>query len=134
VTPSLFLRGGVLSLSTGQYEITFEECKNHTYTHEANKYCDLCNAKREVVGEALINEDGTWYYYKDSDMKNTTTLVKYKGKWFYVEDGVWVTRNALVEYKGVTFYIKGGKWDSSLKDTLYKIDGKTYKIKNGKVA
>ena len=69
--------------------------------------------------------DGKW-------ANKTTTLVKYNDVWFYVKKGKWAKDTIIFKYKGERFYVKKGKVDFSFSGKK-KINGKTYKIKNGKV-
>ena len=107
---------------------------NHQYAHDTDKDCDICGYIRDVESDALIKENGVWYYYKNGVKSDQTTLVKYSGKWFYVVDGIWDAKitNTLVKYEGKWFYIKGGKWNSNLEEGLYKYNGVYFWIKSGK--
>lgn len=80
----------------------------------------------------LVKHNGGYSYVKNGKWKNTNTLVKYKGKWFYVKKGKWVKDTLIFKYNGKRFYVKKGKVDFSFSGKK-KINGKTYKIKNGKV-
>lgn len=89
-------------------------------------------SKSDTEAELCKETNGKWYYYKNGEKQNATTLIKYKGKWFYVKNGVWdKTKDTLIKHKGKWFYIKNGKWDSS-QNTFFKYDGVWFYIENGK--
>ena len=98
------------------------------------KWFYIKNGKWNSDVNTLIKLDGEWFGIVNGKWDTSAkTLVKYSGKWFYVKNGKWCKDTAIVKYEGKRFYVKSGKVDFDYSGSK-KIDGKTYKIKNGKVA
>ncbi len=92
------------------------------------------NGKWDSTDRTLFKKNGKWFGIVNGKWDSSTkTLIKYKDKWFYIKNGKWCQDTAIVKYKGKRFYVKNGKVDFDYSGKK-KIDGKTYKIKNGKVA
>jgi hypothetical protein len=92
------------------------------------------NGKWNSSINTLVKIGNEWLGIVNGKLDTSTkTLIKYKGKWFYIKNGKWCKDTAIVKYKGKRFYVKKGKIDFDYSGKK-KIDGKTYKIKNGKVA
>ena len=99
-----------------------------------NKKFYIKNGKWSSGINTLVKVGGEWLGIVSGKFDTSAkTLIKYKGKWFYVKNGKWCKDTAIVKYKGKRFYVKNGKVDFDYSGKK-KIDGKTYKIKNGKVA
>ena len=99
-----------------------------------NKSFYIKNGKWDSSVNTLTKKNGEWLGIVNGKCDNSVnTLIKYKGKWFYVKNGKWCKDTAIVKYKGKSFYVKKGKVDFDFSGKK-KINGKTYKIKNGKVA
>jgi hypothetical protein len=91
------------------------------------------NGKWNSSINTLVKIGNEWLGIVNGKLDTSTkTLIKYKGKWFYIKNGKWCKDTAIVKYKGKRFYVKKGKIDFDYSGKK-KIDGKTYKIKNGKV-
>ena len=111
---------------------------NKTVTDKIIKYKErwfyIKNGKWNSNINTLVKKDGEWLGIVSGKWDSTAkTLVKYQGKWFYVNKGKWCKDTAIVKYKGKRFYVKNGKVDFDYSGKK-KINGKTYKIKIGKVA
>ncbi len=97
----------------------------------------LKNGKWAVSYTGLIKYKGQWFYITNGKWrKNANTLVKKNGKWLAIKNSKWYKGKAIISYGGKRFYVNNGfarigyygYWGN------VKIDGKTYKIINGKVA
>lgn len=127
--------------------------------------CDRCGAheqktekteKPAVKNGLVLDDDGTWRYYKDGEVaKDFTAIVPYQGGEFWVVNGV-VPKNAnglticpdgkayflaqgqiqkvsqVAEYKGNWFMIKDGLLDESA-NGLYDYDGGKFVFAAGKL-
>lgn len=102
----------------------------------------------------LFKHEGKWFYIQKGEWKTDTDLIKYKGEYFYIKGGKWTSSTAtLFKKSGKYFAIKSGKWYKGKAIIKYSgkkfycnkgfaqlkysgkvvINGKTYKIKKGKV-
>ena len=85
------------------------------------------------TANTLVKYKGKWFGVVNGKWNSAVnTLIKHKGKWFYIKNGKWCQDTAIVKYSGKRFYVKKGKVDFEFSGKK-KINGKTYKIKNGKV-
>lgn len=118
-----YVTNGVWDKTVTDKVVTY---KNKSFYIKNGKWDSSVNTLTKKNGEWLGIVNGKW----DT---SANTLIKYKGKWFYVKNGEWCKKTAIVKYKGKRFYVKNGKVDFDFSGKK-KIDGKTYKIKNGNVA
>jgi len=84
-----------------------------------------------VVDEknGLYEEDGVLRYYKDGEISNDATLVKYQGEYWYVKDGTVCKDETLVKYNSKYWYVKDGKL---CKDAaLVKYNNQYWYVKDG---
>lgn len=73
---------------------------------------------------------GKWYYLKNGAICKDKAIVRYVPKKVKIKKGVYISSYYLINYKGVQIYVNKGyaQFDYSGK---VKVDGKTYKIKDG---
>ena len=104
----------------------------------------VLNGKKYDKPKDLVKYNGKWFYVVDGiwyglygyaewdQPSNINTLFKKNGKWFAIIKGKWYKGKAIIKYSDKKFYVNNGfvQFDYSGK---VKVDGKTYKIKNGKV-
>lgn len=104
----------------------------------------IVNGKQYDVKEDLVKYNGKWFYVVDGEWYGLyayaewdtpsyiNTLFKKNGKWFAIIKGKWYKGEAIIKYEGKKFYVNNGFVQFKYSGKV-KIDGKTYKIKKGKM-
>ncbi len=104
----------------------------NTLIYYKGKWFYVENGVWQTKATTLVKYKDKWFGVVNGKWNSSAkTLIKYKGKWFYIKNGKWCQDTAIVKYNGKQFYVKKGKVDFDFSGKK-KINGKTYKIKNGK--
>lgn len=86
--------------------------------------------------DGLANEaskNGEWYYYRNGNISNVTTVAQNKNGWWYVRDGkVDFSYTGLAQNENGWWYIKNGKVDFTHNGLVQNQSG-WWKVTNGKV-
>ncbi len=116
------------------FAFSYEQHHEHVHIYnDKNTYtCSSCG--NTVYGETLRNIGGTWYYYKDGKLNNSTTLCNYGGQWWFVKNGKvdFTANNTLFLYNGEYWYIQGGKVNFNA-NTLCYYNNEWWHVQGGKV-
>lgn len=90
------------------------------------------NGKWDSSITSLIAYKDKMRYVKNGKWNKSKAIVRYKPKYVEIIDGVYIASSELKGYKGERYYVNNGYVQSNFSGRV-KVDGKTYKIKNGKV-
>ncbi len=106
-------------------------CKETTLVKYNNKWFYVENGKWTSKPQTLFKFNDVWFYINGGKWDNTAkTLVEYKDKLFYVKSGKWAKETLIFKHNGKRYYVKSGIVQTDFTGSK-KINGTTYKIKNG---